>query len=65
VSAEDRRQPVTALTVMIREWWLGNLGRSADAVRRSDQSGGPAAGELRRAGQGMRRRTAVSVTIGP
>jgi hypothetical protein len=32
MSAEDRQQAVTALTVMIHEWWSGNQGRSsADA----------------------------------
>jgi hypothetical protein len=44
LSAEDRQQAVTALTVLIQEWWSGGRGHSADAVRGSDQSGDAAAG---------------------
>jgi hypothetical protein len=36
---EDGQQAVTALAVMIREWWDDRC-RSADAVRASDQSRG-------------------------
>jgi len=44
MSAEDRQQAVSALAVIIHEWWSVDGGRSADAVRGSDQSGGVAAG---------------------
>ncbi|MCM0675207.1 hypothetical protein NCC78_10970 [Micromonospora phytophila] len=47
MSAEDRQQAITALAVMIYEWWSGHQGRSADAVCGSDQSGGAAAGDQR------------------
>lgn len=45
MSAADRQQAITALAVMIHGWWSGDRGRSADAVRGSDQSGGAAAGD--------------------
>jgi hypothetical protein len=44
MSADDRQQAITALAVMIHEWWSGDQGRSANAVRGSDQSGGAAGG---------------------
>jgi hypothetical protein len=47
MSVEDRQQAVTALATVIDEWWLGDRGRSADAVRGSDQPGGAAAGDQR------------------
>jgi hypothetical protein len=65
LSAEQRQRAVTALTVMIHEWRLGDRGRSADAVGGSGKSDDAAAGASPEAGQGMRRRTAGSVTIGP
>jgi hypothetical protein len=42
--AEDRQQAVTALAVMIREWWSVDRDGSADAVRESDQPGGSCLG---------------------
>jgi hypothetical protein len=45
--AEERQQAITALAVMIQEWWSGDRGRSANAVRGSNPSGGAAAGDRR------------------
>jgi hypothetical protein len=45
--AEDRQQAVTALAVVIQEWWSGDRGRSADAVRGSNPSGGAATRDWR------------------
>jgi hypothetical protein len=47
MSEEERQQAVTALVVMIQEWWSGDRGRSADAVRGSNPSGGAAARDWR------------------
>ena len=47
MSVEDRQQAVTALVLMVHEWWSGDRGRSGGAVRGSDQSGGAAAGDQR------------------
>jgi len=35
LSAEDRQQAVTAMAVMIHQWWSGGRGRTADTVRGS------------------------------
>jgi hypothetical protein len=65
LSAEGRQQAVAALVVMIHEWWSGGRRRSADATRGSISLAAlwqvTSAGN----GQGMRRRTAGSVTTGP
>jgi hypothetical protein len=39
MSVDERQQAVTALAVMIQEWWSGDRGRSADAVPGSKTSG--------------------------
>jgi hypothetical protein len=44
LSAEDRQQAVTALAVMIEQWWSVGRGRSAETVCGSDPSGGTADG---------------------
>jgi len=44
LSEEDRQQAVTALTVMIEQWWSVR-GRSADADGGSDRHCGAAAGD--------------------
>jgi hypothetical protein len=40
LSEEHRQKAVTALTVMIDQWWSGDRGRSASADGGSDQHGG-------------------------
>lgn len=40
LSAEDRQQAVTALAVMIDQWWSGGRGRSAETICGSDPSDG-------------------------
>ena len=57
LSAEGRRRAVTALAVMIHQWWSGGQGRSAKTVRGSDPSAAPrrmAISELVRVGVGVR-----------
>jgi hypothetical protein len=44
LSAEQRQQAVTALTVMIHEWRSGDRGRSAGGVGGSGESDDAAAG---------------------
>ncbi|GIF00091.1 hypothetical protein Ari01nite_75550 [Paractinoplanes rishiriensis] len=44
LSAEGRLQAVTAVAVMIDQWWSGGRGRSAETVCGSDSSGGAADG---------------------
>ena len=43
LSAEDRQQAVTAMTIMIHQWWSDRRGRSTDTVRGSDPSDDAAA----------------------
>ena len=45
LSVEDRQQAVTALAVMIHEWWSDRQSRSAGADGGSDQPGGATAAE--------------------
>jgi hypothetical protein len=43
LSEEHRQEAVTALTVMIGQWWSGDRGRRASADGGSDQHGGATA----------------------
>lgn len=47
MSAEERQQEVTAMAVLIQEWWSGDRGRSADTVPGSNPPGGAAARDRR------------------
>jgi hypothetical protein len=47
MSEEERQQAVTALAVMIQEWWSGDQGGSADAIRGLNPSDGAAARDRR------------------
>jgi hypothetical protein len=65
MSVEDRRKAVIEFPAVIDERWMDVADRSAEAVRGSRQPGGAAVDGGCRVGDQARRRTAVSVTIGP
>jgi hypothetical protein len=66
LSETDRQQAVTALAVMIQQWWSEGHGRIADADDGSDRHGGDTAGsEPFRARPRTRRVTVRSVTETP
>jgi len=47
LAAEDRQQAVSAIAVMIGQWWSGGQGRNADVVRRPDPPDDAAATDRR------------------